>query len=334
MCTQPNKLADNSMVACRRCWQCKANKVKDWSGRCIAESRTAIASHAITLTYGRVDGEKDHQQSSVLTYSDVQAFLKRLRSNKYPVRYLVAGEYGSLNGRAHWHMIIFWQKKVHPAIKEGTIHLPEWPHGHVNVQKLAYEAITYCVKYLTKDTEDEGAQAHFSLSKKPPLGDAFFKEWADRHVMAGIAPRSEIYSFDDNRDKSGKKREFFMQGVTRKNFCKYFIEKWQETYPERHLPNSEFIERYLDEKQREINEREDTAIGLYDPYAIKTIGFPKAAPDGISKIITPNHAGLIKSHCMGETWFWVPDESGVGIWQSETDRRIKEENRQRLLKSV
>lgn len=336
MCAEPNKLSNGQIVACRRCWQCNANKVKDWAGRCIAESKTSVASHAITLTYGRVNGEIHHERSSVLTYSDVQAFLKRLRSNGFPLRYLVAGEYGTTKGRAHWHLIAFWQKKVPEFLfqkqNSNMCHLAEWPHGHINVDKLSYDAVTYCVKYLAKDLQDEGAQAHFSLSKKPPLGDSFFREWADKHVKAGLAPRSEIYYFSDISHR-GKKREFFMQGKTKENFCEYFIQKWKETYPDTHLPNSEFIEEYQDKKvliEREKNE--PLILGLADPFAIKTIGFPKAAPDGISEIIMPKGQGLIQSHAYGEKWFWVPDKGGKGTWLSETDRRITADNRKRLSK--
>lgn len=326
MCQTPNKLSNGVIVACRSCWQCKANKVKDWAGRCIAESETSVASHAIALTYGRVDGEVHHARSSVLTYSDVQAFFKRLRSNGFPLRYLVAGEYGSTKGRAHWHLIAFWQKKVPEFNFIGDTdmcHIPEWPHGHINVQKLAYSSITYAVKYITKDQNDEGSQSHFSLSKKPPLGHAFFEKWAQKHVDAGVAPRSEIYTFPDLYDSKGKKREFFMQGVTRDNFCKSFIEKWKEKYPDQHLPNSEFIEEYQDKIAKEERERnEPFRYGLADTLAVKQIAFPKVAPDGISPIHVPKGLGIITAQSFGETWYWLPDEDGRGAWLRDQDRKI------------
>lgn len=180
------------------------------------------------------------------------------------------------------------------------------------------------MKYVVKDIDDEGAQAHFSLSKKPPLGDAFFREWADLHVMNGVAPRSEIYWFDDCRTKNGHKREFFMQGVTRDNFCQYFIDKWRSVYPDTHLPNSEFIEDYQDRlAKKEIEKERIMTLGQKDPYEIKTIGFPKASPDGKADIILPKGAGLIRSFAYGDYWYWVPDEKGKGVWLSGRDMQAR-----------
>ena len=114
MCINPNKIADKGFVACRQCWQCREHKVDDWVGRNIAESQTAKAASVVSLTYGRdrSTGDVDHMQAAVLTYSDVQKMLKHLRVDGYPVRYFVAGEYGSRNGRAHWHVILYWQGNV------------------------------------------------------------------------------------------------------------------------------------------------------------------------------------------------------------------------------
>lgn len=86
MCQSPNKLADGTQVACHECWQCINAQVDDWCGRCIAENRTAVASHAVTLTYGRdisadsvTYGDAEHERAAVLTYSDVQKWLKLFR---------------------------------------------------------------------------------------------------------------------------------------------------------------------------------------------------------------------------------------------------------------
>ena len=80
MCKAPTVLADGTETECRLCWQCRDRKITDWVGRCIAESKTAVGSHAVTLTYG-VDayGSTDHARTAVLTYSDVQKYLKKWR---------------------------------------------------------------------------------------------------------------------------------------------------------------------------------------------------------------------------------------------------------------
>ena len=120
MCLNPILLPNGQEVACHQCWQCVRRRIDDWQGRCIAESLTSRAAHVVTLTYGRDRryGAADHLQAAVLTYSDVQRFLKHLRgygdraAKKHPVRYFCCGEYGHMKGRAHWHCLLFWQGEV------------------------------------------------------------------------------------------------------------------------------------------------------------------------------------------------------------------------------
>lgn len=109
MCIAPNTLPDGTKVGCRECWQCRETKVDDWVGRCIAESKTALRTFSITLTYGRDERDNvDHIRAALLTYSDVQMYFKRLRKSGYVVRYFAVGEYGSAKGRSHWHLIVFY----------------------------------------------------------------------------------------------------------------------------------------------------------------------------------------------------------------------------------
>ena len=114
MCITPNRLDDGTEVACRKCKLCKRNRVNDLVGRCIAESRYSKKTYAVTLTYANDAGVN----AVTLVYKDVQDFMKRLRK-RYNVRYIVAGEYGTAKGRAHWHIILFF-KDDYPEIKRLT----------------------------------------------------------------------------------------------------------------------------------------------------------------------------------------------------------------------
>lgn len=152
MCISPNLLSDGQSVACRKCWQCLEHKIDNWVGRCIAESKTSVASAFITLTYGRDEhGNESHVRAAVLTYSDVQKYFKQLRNRGVKLRYLVVGELGSAKGRAHWHVLVFFPKTVpdgfwdygrnswHPAVREQPVWVPIvwnqrfnepcWAHG-------------------------------------------------------------------------------------------------------------------------------------------------------------------------------------------------------------
>lgn len=239
MCQSPTTLADGQQVACRLCWQCRERKIDDWVGRCIAERQTAQACHMVTLTYGRdADGEADHLRAALLTYSDVQKFFKKLRKDGYPVRYLVVGEYGSLKKRAHWHAVLYWQHKIPPYVLDKRFDFKYWDHGYAYFQSAADDRLRYMCKYITKDTAEKH-QHHLSCSKKPPLGDAYFRKLAEKYVAQGIGPRDLSYHFDIRSlgdPTKIRRKKFMMSGATAVNFLAHFCKKWGEKYPGKDLP--------------------------------------------------------------------------------------------------
>ena len=198
MCVDPGKISDVGFVACRKCWQCIETKIDDWVGRCVAESVTATAAHVVTLTYGHdmETGDRDNIRAAVLTYSDVQKYLKRLRFDGFPVRYFITGEYGSKKGCAHWHIILYWQDKVPEHVLRENFKQKHWPHGWSYWDKSTPEAVRYACKYLLKDPSDDEMQSWGPMvSKYPPLGDAYFHKLAGMYVDQGLSPQNLYYSF-------------------------------------------------------------------------------------------------------------------------------------------
>ena len=245
MCISPNNISEVGLVACHKCWQCRENRVNDYVGRCIAESHNSDLTLSITLTYG--DG--DTPESATLVYKHYQLFMKNLRNAGYKVRYIVAGEYGSTKGRAHWHAILFFKGKVPKNIEfNKRINWKHWDKGYSFIEKPHYKSIRYVLKYLQKDTDKDVSNTHFALSKKPPLGDQYFKELAKKYVDSGLAPQTFMYSFDNEFDGQGNRREFMIQGKTRENFCKYYLHEWldQHAFSNRKMPYSDIIEEYED----------------------------------------------------------------------------------------
>ena len=252
MCIAPVKLPDGQLAACRKCWQCNARRVDDWVGRCIAESQTATETHSVTLTYGRDDeGEVNHIRTVLLTYSDVQKWFKRLRKQGYKFRYLCVGEFGSKNGRAHWHLIMFWEGRW-PAfvLDKEKVSQPEWDHGYGFVELVRggedmgrSKAVRYVCKYLQKDQKDPEKQGRFMMSKKPPLGHQYFRGLAERYVAHGLAPQHLQYSFPGVVDAKGRKKKFMMTGKTADNFLREFIRRWLVSRSD-WIPPSELVEEY------------------------------------------------------------------------------------------
>lgn len=257
MCRTPIMLPNGQEVGCRKCDRCISNRVKDWVGRCIAETRTATAAYSVTLTYAPRDGVDRHERTAVLTYSDVQGYLKRLRKHGYNVRFLVAGEFGTLKGRVHWHIILFFLGKVPPH----KIWTPQnkqrwwddfWPWGHQVWQKADMHAVRYVCKYITKDMIDGAKQSKFNMSKVPALGGHYFRELATDYVRQGVAPRGPFYRFPEAKKKTdGKPHEFYMRGATADDFREAFVFNWHRLRPGQHLPTSDFVDEWLDKQVEE-----------------------------------------------------------------------------------
>lgn len=243
---------------CHVCWQCKRDHLKDWVGRCIAESKMNAHTLVGCLTYGsdeRYDSA-DHPHAHILLYSDVQKYWKLLR--KYTggqVRFFVAGEYGSKKGRAHWHVIAFcrnalppnieyWQRYIHCNEKGGKL----WPHGWSYWEPSAPENIRYVVKYLDKVPTDD-QHSLFRFSKCPGLGFEYFSVLACQAVEQGLPPRIE-YRFANDWKRDGTLREYRMSRAGLFHYLASYDLEWQRLHGNESWPQSELMEAYVDERDR------------------------------------------------------------------------------------
>ena len=265
MCIEPTQLADGLEVSCRKCWQCRRRRVDDLVGRCIAESKFAKRTYAVTLTYDEDQGAK----AVALVYADVQKFLKRLRFAGYNVRYIVCGEYGTKKNRAHWHIILFFHGE-HPnpeqmkqidygdKPKEGEyrVQWKHWPHGYVYFQEPSWKSFQYVLKYVLKDQDERVKSTHIAMSKKPPLGEEYFLELAKQHVKEMIAPKNVFYKFREVRNSNNKIKNFCMQGATKDKFLRRIRWRWYKKYYPKQPENELFEEYFANEVKREVVEYE------------------------------------------------------------------------------
>jgi hypothetical protein len=285
-------------VPCKKCWSCRENRVNDWVGRCMAEAAYSNFTTTVTLTY-RDTPEGGFRPEKVIYPPHFQKFVRALRKRGHKVRYLAVGEYGTLKGRAHFHAILFFQTGC-PRIEtpsnpqpwphgENFHHDAIWPHGHMYAEHgMSEKAIRYVVKYLLKNTKDKDAKYWLSMSKKPALGAAFFRDKAKQHAKLGALPTGYHYS-PPGVDRS--KRKFFMTGATRRDFLLTLVGELRERGSKRmneftwlrsggHRV-SEFIEPGLYKVQRDRNikiaeehmkgmssrEREEALEALAEEYA-------------------------------------------------------------------
>lgn len=268
MCISPVQI-NGVTVRCSKCWQCRKNKVQDWVGRCIAESRTASRTLFATLTYGG----GDHPAATVLTYSHVQKFFKRMRKDGYRFRYLVAGEYGSRKGRAHWHVIFFFDGRA-PEYELGkNVACEFWDHGHTFWENANIGAFHYVCKYVVKELGDANAQAYIAMSKRPFIGRDYFSLLAQHYVDAQLAPQNFYYRFEESRDSNEKLIQHYMHGSVARHFLAEYVARWEKKFGnDYNMPNSDIVDAYLDSL---------VAFGLDPRFEERRYGLrPYFVPDG------------------------------------------------------
>lgn len=286
MCITPYRLPDRTLVACRGCWACRENRVNDWIGRALCEQQSASVCVAVTLTY-RGEGP----ETALLRYSDVQLFLKRLRKAGYSVRYIVAGEYGSLKGRAHWHLILFFEGSAPEWEYERRFNWRFWPLGYSYFQRPDFKGFAYILKYILKDQSQTGQALQFAMSKKPPIGHEYLTGLASRIAERGFALRDPSYSFASVLDRNGVPRRFWVQGRMLEIFLASYCERWDHFHGGEPPMTDYLVERHYDRVVRAENERR-AAKALFlasspEPrVASRWLMFPSYLCDGMASAYT------------------------------------------------
>lgn len=266
MCKEPAELANGETVRCQKCEDCQKANIKIWVGKCMAEARTSAHTLCVTLTYGQDQRyrnvEIDHPNAHVLTYSDVQDYLKRLRLyTKGIVRFMATGEYGDEKGRAHWHLILFFSDGLPPNIRLDERYVHDagvndrgqvrtlWPHGYSFWQEAVWQKIHYAVSYIEKDVAKGQTREH-RFSKHPPLGYRWFRRLALRYVDQGLSPQDYIYSFPENRGPDGMPFRFQMSPASAYYFGESFMDAWERVHGASNWPQSAFIDECFEERAR------------------------------------------------------------------------------------
>lgn len=259
--------------------------VDDWTGRCIAESKFAEAPFFLNLTYGPDEnGNKDHLRAALLTYSDIQLYMKRLRKSGYSPRYFAVGEYGSTKGRAHWHILIFWQdnsavireRNAHNAavrskLKKGQVLAvpdgpvpphkpssraaqyrfaePHWPAGFSVWEPLnrAAEDTAAAVKYVCKYlNKDLGGTERQAKCQmsKKPLLGAAWLHDRARQHVEQGLAPQDL--FYEFSDMPGKRFMLRPGSSAAQLFLSSYVQQWKDANGIRPMPPSKLVEEFTD----------------------------------------------------------------------------------------
>lgn len=356
MCDNPRKFIDRGgrerVAGCRQCKKCTEARVRDWIGRIGAEARYSAGATFMTLTYGtdrRVNGARDKPGATVLTYSHIQKWLKKIRGNKrsggYQIRYFLAGEQGSMKGRCHWHVLLFWQPNVDangnrrkdasgqelPDMPPKPLHKvrwqdgkaheicwddPFWEHGHSQWAEVNASTARYVCKYVVKGsdkTKDDHAskerkQSIVRMSRFPLLGAKHFDEVARQHVEQMLPIKDRLYTVPGAIDpKTGKHWRYRMGDASVRYLSESFERQWKARHPGIHPPHSPVFERFEDERAvvRAGFAITPRKMRASRPFVAPPLGFVVRFHEGVNEYVAQRGPDKL---------FWSYDENGRRAW--------------------
>lgn len=150
------------MLPCGDCPNCRAGKRRDWGIRAYHESQMHAVSCFVTLTFD----DEHYPDDGNVSKGFLSLWFKKLRNElgDQRVRFLACGEYGELNGRAHYHAILFgidfsvdrylWSRGSSEAPRWRSPTLERlWPYGHCDVSDVTYGSACYVAGYTAKKLE-------------------------------------------------------------------------------------------------------------------------------------------------------------------------------------
>lgn len=158
-------------LPCGKCIGCRLEHSRQWAMRITHEAQLHKENCFITLTYRN----ECLPPGGTLVVRDVQLFLKRLRKFMFPrrFRYYGCGEYGELNFRPHYHLVLFnydFPDKVlvgrngrGDPYYTSVILDRLWKAGNCMLGDVTFDSAAYCARYTTKKVYGDKAEEHYNV---------------------------------------------------------------------------------------------------------------------------------------------------------------------------
>lgn len=177
-------------VPCSKCIGCKLERSRQWAVRCQHESQMHSENCFLTLTYDR-----EHLPVDFSVHPRVmQLFFKKLRKLIAPkrVRFFLGAEYGDLNLRPHYHIILFghdfsdkiWFERTEAGedlYKSKTL-TALWGNGMAVIGQVTFKSAAYTARYSTKKITG------------PKASDFYLREHPDHHFIVRVRPEFGLMS--------------------------------------------------------------------------------------------------------------------------------------------
>lgn len=175
---------DLLLLPCGKCIGCALDYAKTWSVRIMLESTLHVDNCFITLTY------RDDCRPEKADKRAMQLFIKRLRKKfGSDIRFFGCGEYGSIGGNFHMHLILFGcdfpdkqflmttasGEKVYTSVILSLL----WPYGFSSIGEVSSASAAYVARYSFKKVSYGVRDDSFILmSRKPGIGAGLYeKQW-------------------------------------------------------------------------------------------------------------------------------------------------------------
>lgn len=152
-------------LPCGRCIGCRLDRSYMWALRCMHEAQLHDRSVFVTLTYDEASCPRS------LNYRDYQLFMKRLRKQVGSTRFYMAGEYGDLRCRPHFHALLFGcsfsdgelisERGGNPLFTSAILS-KLWDKGFASFGEVTFDSARYVAGYCMKKVTGDAAKAHYT----------------------------------------------------------------------------------------------------------------------------------------------------------------------------
>lgn len=208
----PNNPRIYIKVKCGGCRTCLLSRARDMSLRGMHELRFHESASFLTLTYDDFYLPVNRDSTPSLCPPHLTLFIKRLRKALSPVkiRLIACGEYGSITGRPHYHLIIYGCDFRSPSLtynsqpniitsiydsnsSSNSIEYRSsflsslWTYGSHHISDVTSASISYVCQYTLKKVRGKLAKKlSYELGQVPEFvrySNGIGKDWCDLYYQ-------------------------------------------------------------------------------------------------------------------------------------------------------
>jgi hypothetical protein len=184
-----NPTMEPFQVPCGKCAECLLERARDWSIRCLHESKMHDKSCFITLTYS----DKYLPTNKKLDHSHYQNFMYKLRQRfGTGIGFFMCGEYGTKTLRPHYHACLFgidfpdknlygktdlshdlWTSDILDTLW-GMNDPIECPN---KIGAVTQQSAGYVARYVLKKQDKDHPQGYQKMSRANAIGKSWIQKW-------------------------------------------------------------------------------------------------------------------------------------------------------------